>query len=97
MPDPDIRITVDGQPALTVEMAAERKGVTAKSLSGELSRHKDRIQPVADLDGRKKLYLEDEFDAWWENRPGRGAPGVPKPARSAPARKPGRAKPATAG
>lgn len=78
---PVIKITVNGRQALTVEQAALRVGVTAKSLSGELSRYADKIRPVAELDGRKKLYLATEFDRWWKSRPGRGAPGSPRARR----------------
>ncbi len=75
MADPRIRITVDGKTALTVEQAAARLGVPTKTLSGELTRYKTVIRPVAELDGRKKLYLQTEFDRWWKSRPGKG--GVP--------------------
>lgn len=83
MPPPRIRITVDGKPALTIEQAAERLGVPISTLSGELTRYKAVIQPVAALDGKKKLYLQSQVDAWWATRPGKGAPGVPKPHRPA--------------
>lgn len=78
---PRIRITVDGKLALTVEQAAARLGVPPKTLSGELTRYKNAILPVAELDGRKKLYLQKDVDAWWASRPGKGAPGKPKPHR----------------
>lgn len=69
---PKVRITVDGKIALTVEWAAARFGVEPKSLSGELSRHKDAITHVAMLDGKKKLYLQRDLDSWWKSRRGRG-------------------------
>lgn len=81
MPDPRIRITVNGKLALTVEQAAAHLGVPTKTLSGELTRYKGTIQPAAELDGRKKLYLQKEIDAWWTARPGKGAPKKPKPSR----------------
>lgn len=81
MADPRVRITVDGKVALTVEQAAARLGIPTKTLSGELTRYKTAIRPAAELDGRKKLYLQAEIDAWWKSRPGRGAPGTPKPQR----------------
>jgi len=68
----DIRITVDGEPALTVELAAERFGIKPKSMSGELTRHKT-LQPVAALDGRKKLYRVADIEAMMAGRPGKGA------------------------
>jgi len=77
--DPVIRITVNGRLAFTVEQAAAHVGVTPKSLSGELSRYKDAIYPIAKLDGLKRLYDADAFDAWWHGRPGRGMPGVKRP------------------
>lgn len=90
---PRIRITVDDEPALTVEQAAARKGVQPKTMAGELTRYKASIRPVAELDGRKKLYREQDIDEWWDNRPGKGAPGVPKPHKAGtPARAPRRAK-----
>jgi hypothetical protein len=81
MPPPVIRITVDGKLALTVEQAAARKGVGASSMRGEISRY--QVQPVADLDGKKKLYSAKEIDAMWKARPGVGSPGKKrKPAAS---------------
>lgn len=76
-PAPLVRITVDGKLALTVEQAAERVGVTASTMRGELTRYHEAIAPVADLDGRKKLYLAKDIDRWWKSRPGRS--GVPGP------------------
>jgi len=67
---PRVRITIDGRVALTVEQAAERKGVKPKTVTGELTRY--RIEHDAMLDGRKKLYLQAKFDKWWDNRPGKG-------------------------
>lgn len=77
--DPRIRITVNGKLALTVEQAAARVGVTPGALSGELTRYKDVIRPVAALDGLKKLYLASEIDRWWASRPGKGTPGKRRP------------------
>lgn len=71
---PRIRITVNGKPALTVEQAAERKGVGPSTMRAELARYADQIQPAAELDGRKKLYLLKDIDAFWAARPGRGSP-----------------------
>lgn len=67
-----IRITVDGAPVLTVELAAERYGLRPSSMSSELSRLGDVIEPIAQLDGRKKLYLVAALDAHMATRPGRG-------------------------
>jgi len=74
---PTIRITVDGQPALTVKQAAERKRVAVSSMRGELSRYRDKIRPVEHLDGRTPLYLEADVDAWWDKRPGKGSSAMP--------------------
>lgn len=79
MTPPRIRITVNGKLALTVEQVAERLGVPISTLSGELTRYKDVIRPVAELDGRKKLYLPADIDRWWAARPGRGTPGKRRP------------------
>jgi hypothetical protein len=77
---PEIRITVDGKLALTVEQAAERYGLQPSSMRGELTRLKAVIAPVDHLDGRKPLYLAATLDRVMGNRPGRGAPGVPRSA-----------------
>lgn len=77
----DVRITVDGKRALTVEQAAERYGIQPGSMRGELTRLGDKVQPVAMLDGRKPLYLMSELDKLMKGRPGRGAPGQPRPRR----------------
>lgn len=74
MPEPVIRITVNGKLALTVEQATERIGATSPDgVRREISRYK--LQPVAELDGKKKLYNAKEFDAMWKARPGTGSPG----------------------
>ena len=80
---PTIAITVDGQPALTVEQAATRYGIAPSSMRGELTRAGITDSPDARLDGRKPLYLVTRLDAVMASRPGRGAPGQPRPRRSA--------------
>lgn len=70
MAEPRVRITIDGRVALTVEQAAARKGVKPKSITGEIARY--GFEHDAMLDGRKKLYLQARFDAWWDNRVGKG-------------------------
>lgn len=67
---PKIRITIDGRVALTVAMAAERKGVAEGTMSSAISR--DRIEHDGMLDGKKKIYLQSKIDAWWPKRPGKG-------------------------
>lgn len=74
--NPVVRITVDGKRAETVDMAAERKGVAASSMRGEISRYK--LEPVAQLDKQKKLYWAKDIDAMWKKRPGVGSPGKPR-------------------
>lgn len=70
---PIIRITVDGKLALTVEQAAVRYGLAQSSMRGELTRLKGKLDPVAELDGRKKLYSATELDKVMKARPGKGA------------------------
>ncbi len=69
---PTVRITVDGQPALTIHQAAARYGITSSSMRSALTRAKGAIVAAAELDGRTPIYLEDELDAFWKSRPGRG-------------------------
>lgn len=71
---PVVRITVDGKLALTVEQATARVGAASPDgVRKEISRYK--LAPVAELDGKKKLYNAREFDAMWKARPGTGSPG----------------------
>lgn len=70
---PTIRITVDGKLALTVEQAADRYGLAQSSMRGELTRLKGKLDPIAELDGRKKLYLATALDKVMKSRPGKGA------------------------
>lgn len=72
---PEIRITVDGKPAATIELAAPRYGLAASSLRGELTRLGDAVQHVAMLDGRKRLYLLRDLDRAIRGRPGQGKGG----------------------
>lgn len=76
-----IRITVDGKLALTIEQAAERYGVALGSMRSTLSRL--GVTSITKFDGRKPLYLATELDRIMRNRPGRGAPGVPRAHRPA--------------
>jgi len=73
MPDasPRVRITIDGRTAVTVEQAAARYGLKPGSMSAALSRL--GVQPDAQLDGRKKLYLVARLDEIMKARPGKGA------------------------
>lgn len=66
-----IRITIDGRVALTVEQAAARYGIRPSSMSAALSRL--HVQPDAQLDGKKQLYLATRLDALMKARPGKGA------------------------
>lgn len=81
---PTIRITVDGKLALTVEQATDRYGLSEPSaMRTVLARLKQAGNPagtpVAYLDGRKPLYSAAALDRAMKRRPGRGAPGVPRP------------------
>jgi hypothetical protein len=68
---PQVRITIDGRLALTVEQAAARYGLRPGSMSAALSRL--AVTPDAEIDGRKKLYLAARLDAIMKTRPGKGA------------------------
>lgn len=71
--EPVITIKVDGKPALTVEMAAARYGLTLGSMSAAITRLGDSIRPAAPLDGRKQLYYVAALDKAMKGRPGKGA------------------------
>lgn len=73
---PDIRITVDGQRAYTTDLAAAEHGLTYEAMRKLLNRAK--LEPVAHL-WRQPLYAARQITAALANRPGRGAPGVPRP------------------
>lgn len=74
---PDLRITVDGRPALTARMAvdryAQRHGLGERAVRSAISR--SGVQPITPppLHGRIPLYDQAELDAALDNRPGRGA------------------------
>jgi len=75
---PDIRITVDGRPALTTAQAARRRGISAASMRKLLSRR--GLDPVEVLDGLP-LYDEHAVTSLGDNQ-GKGG-GRPKRAESA--------------
>lgn len=74
-----IKITIDGELALTVEQAAERYGVSANAVRIALGRAGLTDSPDDKLDQRKPLYLAARLDQLMTKRPGKGSPGVPKP------------------
>jgi hypothetical protein len=78
---PEIRITVDGRPAATIELAAPRYNMEPSSLRGALTRLGDAIRPAAMLDGRKPLYFIAALDKAIKARPGKGVGGG-KPRRA---------------
>jgi hypothetical protein len=83
---PVIRITVDGQPALTIDLAAEAQGLGHHAMRHALDRAgaepiKDRAGNPVTI-GRQPLYAQAVVDEVLANRKGRGAPGVPRPHRS---------------
>lgn len=67
----NIRITVDGRVALTVEQAAERYNLPTASMRTALARL--ALTPAADLDGRKHLYYVRDLDPAMKARPGKGS------------------------
>jgi hypothetical protein len=70
---PAIRITINGKPALTVDLAATRHGIDPATMRKILSRaHQPRD---AELDARTPLYLAATIDKLIAARPGRGVGG----------------------
>lgn len=69
---PDITITYDGRPVLTVALAARRYGLTSTAMRKALQRVE--IEPLPEpLDGRTPLYDAHVLDWVMGHRPGRGA------------------------
>lgn len=77
----EIRITVDGQHALTTRQAAERYGIQEGSMRTAISRYS--VVPVAYLDGRTPLYPAAALDKAMRNRPGPGRPPKSAPTKRA--------------
>jgi hypothetical protein len=67
----NVRITLDGKLALTVDQAAERYGLERSSVSAALTR--GHIDHDGMLDGKKKIYLAARLDRLILGRPGRGS------------------------
>lgn len=67
---PEIRILVDGKPALTIDMAATRHNLKPSSVRSAISRA--GAEPVAWLDARTPLHLVKGLDRILADRPGRG-------------------------
>lgn len=67
-----VRITVDGKLALTVEQAALRYGLARSSMRAALARLDPPVEPVAQLDDHKNLYLASALDRAMRARVGRG-------------------------
>lgn len=67
---PDIRITVDGKLAQTIDMAAAQHGLKASSIRSALSRA--GAEPAAWLDARTPLHLAKDLERLLSGRPGRG-------------------------
>lgn len=67
---PDIRISVDGKPAITTAQAAERYGLDLAVMRKALSRMK--FEPAAKLDERTPLYGIAALDKAMKARPGKG-------------------------
>lgn len=77
----EIRILVDGKPALTIDMAATRHGLKPPSIRSALSRA--GAEPAAWLDARTPLHLVKELDRILTKRPGRGVGGGRPPKQPA--------------
>jgi hypothetical protein len=74
---PEIKITVGGQPALTADMAAAAHGLTNAAMHKVLRRGGVEPIPGARI-GNAPLYLTAAISGALADRPGRGAPGVPR-------------------
>jgi hypothetical protein len=74
---PDIRITVDGRRAFTVDLAAAEFGLSHDAMRKALDRA--AVQPLDARLWRQPLYPAKDVRAALSNRKGRGAPGVPRP------------------
>lgn len=77
---PDIRITVDGRRAFTVDLAAAEYGMTHDAMRKALDRAE--VRPLDAKLWRQPLYPAKEVRAALASRKGRGAPGVPRPHRA---------------
>jgi hypothetical protein len=76
-PMAQIQIKVNGREALTPEQTADLAGVSPNAVRMLIKRLK--LQPVARLG---VVYDRAAIEAMLESRPGRGAPGRPKPLRT---------------
>ena len=74
---PEIRVTVDGRPALTVDQAAARYGLPPATMRKTLARllAAGAIAEPAHLDARTPLHLTAPLDKAMAARPGRGVGG----------------------
>lgn len=77
---PDIRITVDGRPALTTAQAAQRHARTPAEMRSLFSARRYGLPSVADLDRRTPLYDVDAVDALVAGMVGQGTGGGRKAA-----------------
>jgi hypothetical protein len=71
---PDIEIKVNGRPAITAAELARRAGIKPETVYSLISRAK--LKSVAQLG---YVYDEEEATRFLATRPGRGAPGTPRP------------------
>lgn len=74
--DKDSPLSWHGRPILTVALAAARQDVDQAAMRQALRRPPMRDLPPIDpppVDARTPVWHQDEFDAAWDSRPGRGA------------------------
>lgn len=82
---PDIRITVDGRPALTTAQAAQRHGYTPAAMRALLSARRYNLAPAAMLDPRTPLYDQESVRELIAGMVGQGkGGGRPAQARTPP-------------
>lgn len=65
----DIRVEVNGRPAVTARMLAAERGVSLAAI--RMALHRADVQPVARLNGHALLYDRDAVVALLDGRPGR--------------------------
>lgn len=80
MQEQRIRITFDGRQALTVDLSAAIYGMEHDAMAKLIRRA--GIEPLPERIGRIPLFPAAAIEREIRNRPGKGAPGRPRPHRA---------------
>lgn len=72
-----LTIRYGGRPVTTVDLAAAEHGISPDAMGKFLRRA--GIEPIPERIGRIPLYYVTDVRQAIKDRPGRGAPGVPRP------------------